>query len=143
MIVVAIIGLVAMMALPSLSRARERAACARVANDFKTFSSAFVLYAVENGHYPADSHETLPKDSGMETYLDADKWYEETALGGHFNWEGPDGYPYAGISLYDDEFPERVMRMLDDLMDDGNLASGNFQRTSNGRYTYIIEWNNG
>jgi len=139
MIVVAIIGLLAALTLPSFAKARTRSLGVRVALDMQTFGDAFIVYAAENGRYPADSHATLPPGAGMENYLDDGKWYEETAIGGNFNWEGPDAYPYAGVSVFDHTVSDEDLLEIDNLVDDGVLATGSYRKTSNGRFTYIVE----
>ena len=139
MIVVAIIGLMATMALPTFAQARNRAQGVRLAEDLRVFGDAFVLYAIENGNYPADSHLVLPAGAGMEDYLNENQWNAATPIGGNYNWEGPDGYPYAGVSVTGTSADNAYLLSIDELVDDGNLSSGDYRITPNGRYTYIIE----
>jgi prepilin-type N-terminal cleavage/methylation domain-containing protein len=141
MIVVAVIGLIAAMAIPSMVKARTRAHVTRIANDLRIFSAAFERYCMDNGRYPADTHNTLP--AGMEDYIKPKQW-ELLPLGGHYNWEGPtwgEGgtYPYAGIALFETEASDTVLRQLDTIVDNGNLLTGCFRKTPNSRWTYIIE----
>ena len=141
MIVVAIIGLLAALAVPSFQKARRRAQITRVANDLRIFADGFNMYAMNRGKFPADTHITLPP--GMEAYIKQVDW-DSDALGGRYNWEGPTwgeggGYNYAGISLFETTATLDTLRELDVLIDNGVLTSGIFRRTSNGRYTFIIE----
>jgi len=136
MIVVAIIGLLAAISLPSLAKARRRAVVTRVANDLRVFGDAFQEFAMIRGQYPPDTHLVLP--AGMEEFIKPEKW-EANALGGRYNWEGPDQYTYAGISLTDATAPQDTLEALDGICDDGNVASGAFRKTPNNRYTYILE----
>ncbi|MGE0268690.1 MAG: hypothetical protein AB7S78_09595 [Candidatus Omnitrophota bacterium] len=81
--------------------------------------------------------------AGMAAYIDPDDWNSD-ALGGHYNWEGPywgekGGYEYAGISLFGTTASMKELILLDRKIDDGNLASGKFRQTPNGRYTYVFE----
>lgn len=78
----------------------------------------------------------MPK---MANYIDPDVWGKTTALGGTYNWEGPDGYPYAGISIFEATASQKDLELLDSMLDDGDLTQGIFRQTPNGRYTYIID----
>ena len=141
MIVVAIIGLLAAIAVPGFLRARRRSRVTKVANDLRVFSEAFQIYCLEYGQYPPDTHNVLP--AGMEEYIKQKNW-DADVWGGHYNWEGPSwgqggSYPYAGISLFETTATQETLRELDSMVDDGDLAVGKFRLTPNGRYTYIIE----
>jgi type IV pilus assembly protein PilA len=141
MIVAAIIGLLAAIALPAFVKARKRTLITRTANDLKKFGDAFQMFAMDHGLYPEDSHNVLP--DGMAEYINLANW-NDCALGGQYNWEGPTWgkageYAYAGISLYETPASEAILRELDDLLDDGNLLTGSFRLTPNSRYTYIVE----
>ena len=138
LIVVTIIGLLASIAIPAYSQYRERAFVASVASNLRNFGLAFDAYAIENGQYPNDSHIVLPPGAGMEQVIDVNLWLATTPVGGNYNWEGPDGYPYAGISLVGVPDSEPMVS-LDKMLDDGILATGRFRLTPNGRYTYILE----
>jgi prepilin-type N-terminal cleavage/methylation domain-containing protein len=137
MIVVAIIGLLAAIALPNFIRARIVSQGVRVANDLRVFGDAFAMYAFDNGDYPPDSHETLPSE--MTDYINAGKFTAPTTIGGHYNWEGPDGYPYAGVSVSGSSISDANLLLVDRAVDDGDLATGEYRKMSNGRFTYVIE----
>ena len=141
MIVVAIISLLAVLAIPSFLKARRRARATKIANDLRIFADGFIQYNLERGAYPEDTHNTLP--DGMEDYIKQEDW-DADALGGHYNWEGPSwgeggSYPYAGIALFETTADLDQLTEVDIIMDDGDLSTGNFRLTSNGRYTYIFE----
>lgn len=141
MIVVAIIAVLSAIAIPNILRARLNARVARVASNLKTFATGFQMYAVEHGALPADAHLTLP--AGMEFYIDPADWNND-AMGGQFNWDGPlwgEGgpYNYAGISLFGTTATMAELLLLDTSFDNGDLTSGAFRQTPNGRYTFILE----
>jgi type IV pilus assembly protein PilA len=140
-IVVAIIGLLCAIALPAFVKSRRQTQFTRIANNLRVFGDALAMYAMQAGQFPADAHldPPFPPGSGVEEYLDIDKWKSERPLGGQYNWEGPDGYPYAGISLFGATAAEADAVEVDKICDDGDLATGIFRKTPNGRYTYIIE----
>ena len=138
MIVVGVIGLLAMIAMPSFSRARMKGQASADANNLRVFSEAVQMYAMDNGFYPDDSHNVLPDGPGIENYIKENKWLGGPALGGNYNWEGPDNYPFAGISLHDTPASVEALTILDEMIDNGVLGSGAF-RLIGGRYTFIVE----
>ena len=142
MIVIAIIGILVSIAVPKFISYRERASIAVMASDLKTFQKAFVTYCLVNGDFPNDCHLPLPyhlpPGSGMENYLDPIRWSTSPFLGGNYNWDGPDNYPYAGIALFNTTATISQLQALDAKLDDGDLSQGKFRQTSNGRYTLIL-----
>jgi type IV pilus assembly protein PilA len=142
MIVIAVIGLLAAIAIPNYLEYRKKAQVAEVASNIKNFSKGFIAYAIDNDDFPNDCHTDdgpygLPNVE-MEDYVPAEEWAKQTPLGGRYNWEGPDFYPYAGISVDGATADVKYLRHLDAMLDDGNLGSGNFRQIG-GRYTYIID----
>lgn len=139
MIVIAVIGILAAIAIPNYINYRRKAEIASVVSDFKYFEKGFIAYAIDEGDYPNDSHIVLPDLPTMEYYINPDVWGKTTLMGGTYNWEGPDNYPYAGISIFEATAPQEDLQLLDIMLDDGDLTQGKFRQTPNGRYTYIIE----
>jgi len=139
MFVTSIIGILASIAIPHYIEYRKKAQVAKVASNLVNFEKGFTLYAIEQGGYPNDSHIVLPDQANMAKHIDPAAWAKPTPLGGTFNWEGPNNYPYAGVSIYEGTAPVEDFVLLDELMDDGNLSTGRFLLTPNGRYTYIID----
>jgi prepilin-type N-terminal cleavage/methylation domain-containing protein len=135
MIVVAIIGLLAALALPAFAKARRRARVVRFCNDLRTATDAFARYAQDYGDYPPDSYPGITP-TGMGGYLLNLDWTKPTPLGGQWDWEHNSVGVSAGISVVIDVTPEA--QDVDNLIDDGNLSTGKFFSNS-GRYTYVIE----
>ncbi len=144
LVAIAILGVLAAMAIMSYNSYRERAKLGVIATDLRTFGISFEAYNVSNGCYPPDSHNEAPNNLkngyGTENYLPIGAWINPPYWGGFYNWEGPDTYSFAGISLYNTTATNSIMVRLDQLMDDGNLSSGRF-RDESGRYTYIVNDN--
>ncbi len=138
MIVVAIVGVLASIAIAAYQDYIMRARLADMAVKLGHWGREFERWAGIAGYFPNDSHMQLPPDA-PELSIDPVAWAQTTAIGGNWNWEGPDAYAYAGISIVDATEPEKTVRLLDRILDNGDLASGKFRRTANGRYTYIID----
>ena len=140
MIVVVIIGLLAAMALPAFQRVRDRSLASRVANDFRIFTDAFSTYALDTGSYPPDvTRGVLP--TGMEEYIKASVFSEETPIGGNYNWEmGVQGVQ-AAVSVEGPTVDTNVLELIDEIMDNGDLSSGVVMSRSGGGIMLIIEGN--
>ena len=137
LVVIVILGLLAAIATPPMFNNIERARVAATASEMKSFADGIYSYALLTGAYPNDSHNAIPP--GTDGYINTTAFLTVTPLGGNYNWEGPDTYPYAGVSLFNSPADNRILLLLDETLDDGNLAGGNFRLGTNGRPTLIVE----
>lgn len=135
MIVVVIIGLLAAIAIPAFMSSRTRSQATALANNFRVFSDAFEVYATENGTWPPDAGP-----GGMPTGMAESlrKWNEPTPVGGQWDWDRGVLGISAGVTLINSNAPDSVLERIDDILDDGNLSTGRFQRLGNG-VTLILE----
>jgi len=137
MIVVAIIGLLAALVLPSMVRARERARDTRFISDLRVATGAFEMYAIDQGGWPADrTPSVIP--TGMADYLAKFPWAAETSIGGQWDWDYRQFGVIAGISVYQPNRTAAQMAEIDRMIDDGNLATGTFRQRANG-YISILQ----
>lgn len=137
MIVVAIIGLLASLAIPSMLAAGQDTRSARFAREIQNAGHAFVQYSFDHGDYPADKNPAqMP--TGMLDYLTGLSWSEETVIGGSWDWDYLQFGITAGVSVYAPNWGDDQMVEIDELIDDGNLSSGQFRKRSSG-YIYVIE----
>ncbi len=67
LIVVAIIGILAAIAVPNFLNAQTRAKVAHVEADFKSISTALESYYIDQNTYPIDSDNSLPRGLSMLT----------------------------------------------------------------------------
>lgn len=141
LVVVAIVGILASVAVTVMRMQIERAQIAAVASDLRVFEAGFVTYSSDNGNFPPDHHLGGPYHLpvGVEAYIPVTRWAVTTPLGGFYNWEGPDQYPYAGVSLFLPTASAALFARLDATIDDGDLSQGNFRIGTGGRYTFIID----
>jgi prepilin-type N-terminal cleavage/methylation domain-containing protein len=139
MVAIAVIGILATIAISNYIGYRKKAQIANVASSLKNFEKGFMAYAVDQGEYPSESHIVLPDLPQMANYINPEVWGQTTPLGGTYNWEGLDTYPYAGISIFEPTARQEDLQFLDVMLDDGDLSQGKFRQTPNGRYTYIIQ----
>ncbi len=137
MIVVAIVGLLGAITIPSFARARERSMNGRFAADLQVTKAAFTEYSLDNGEYPPD---TQPGEvpAGMADYLRRVEWTKLNTLGGRWDWDNGQFGCKAGVSAYRPTASSAQMLALDKTIDDGNLATGQFRSRADG-YIGIIE----
>ena len=141
MVVVVIIGLLAAMAIPAYHRVQRAAQNNRIANDLRIFSQAFEIYITQNGVWPGNvSAGVIPTSPvPMNGDFKADVWQSVTAIGGQWNWDkGNFGFA-AGISISGFTCDDSQLAEIDAKLDDGNLATGNFQKVAANRVMLILE----
>lgn len=139
MIVVAIIALLAVIALPSLLRAREQSQNAKFVNALRVASGAIEMYAADHATYPPDANRGVVPD-GMETYLDATlNWTGQTPIGGQWDWDFNVFGIKAAVSVINPTASQARLLEIDQRFDDGDLSSGRFQSLGAGRYSDIVE----
>lgn len=137
MVVVAILGLLATIAIANLFRTRASAQNSAFAASIRTYSQAFIAFSLEKKGYPADTTPgVLP--TGMDGYIKPDQWKAETPIGGRWDWDkGQFGFK-AGVSVYNPSADDEQMREIDRILDDGNLSGGSFRKRAGG-FIFIIE----
>jgi prepilin-type N-terminal cleavage/methylation domain-containing protein len=139
MIVVSIIALLAVLALPSLLRARERVQNAKFMNALRIATSAFELYNIEHSTFPADVNRGIVPP-GMDLYFGKTmQWTATTPIGGNWDWDYNQFGFTAGVSIVGSAAPISQFLDIDQRIDDGDLANGHFQDTAAQRYTDIIQ----
>ncbi len=137
MIVVVIIGLLAALAIPAMTRVQRNAKVTRFVSDLRTFSQAFEAHASTNGGWPPDGVPgSFP--TGMTGDLKTAAWSGETSLGGRWDWDFQQFGVTAGISVHRPTATIELLREVDRKIDDGDLSTGNFRERSDG-YIYILE----
>jgi prepilin-type N-terminal cleavage/methylation domain-containing protein len=137
MIVVAIIGLLGALAIPSFVRARETSQNGRYAADLRVAMDAFTEYAQENGDFPPDvGPGAMPQ--GMSEYLKRMDWLGTPILGGLWDW---DNWGYVkGVTVNGTTASASQLLRLDAMIDDGNLQTGTFRDRGGGSaYISILE----
>lgn len=138
MIVVAIIGLLSAVGIPSLMRARIDVLRTTFIEELRIASDAFAVYAIAEGSYPPDRTPGIVPP-GMEERLRKMKWTANTTIGGFWDWDyNQFGYK-AGVSVYKPGRTDEEMRDIDRRIDDGNLNTGLFRKRTDG-YIYILEY---
>jgi type II secretory pathway pseudopilin PulG len=147
MVVVTIISFLAMMAVPTIRKLPLRARASATANNLRIFETAFQTYANERGGFPAaaDPGELPPEMVGRIKDTD---WSAVSPLGGHYAWESNQVFggvrckaaisiSTAGGSALTGDADQ--LEILDRMVDDGNLNTGNVIFAGSGSLVWIIE----
>lgn len=137
MIAVVIIGLLAAMAIPAFNRVRTKARVNTFVNDLRIGKDALETYALETGGWPPDGIAAMPAELG--TYINLDRWSQNTPLGGVWDWDLNQFGCAAGLSVFQPTADATTMQMVDAAIDDGNLNSGSFRSRTNG-YIMVLEF---
>ncbi len=138
MVLIAVIGLLATLAVPYFRSVRESAQNSYLINNWRVFSDAYEQYAKAQGDYPPDANRGIVPN-GMAEYLSNTIWKETTPMGGNWDWD-VDGFGInAGVSLVDANLGILQMQNIDFVIDDGDLSLGIFQRVGATRYCLIMD----
>jgi prepilin-type N-terminal cleavage/methylation domain-containing protein len=138
MVVVVLIGLLAAIALPAFKRVQTKSRATVIVNNLRQFASAFEQYATQNGAWPPDSLATVIPP-GMDNALPI-AWTLPFEKGYQYDWDTNVNGISASVSieLNGGDVNDPVLQMVDQIIDDGNTATGSF-RWVNDRYMYILQ----
>lgn len=140
LITVTIIGMLAAFVIPVYNLAMRRRENSLVASHLRSALTAFAMYRSETGAYPPNSSRgTIPPAmAGYFADLKIDQWWTKTTeLGGKWDWDNDAGNTFRYRITIADATKTEQMGDLDKLIDDGNLATGNF-RLQNSEYCYTL-----
>lgn len=136
MIVVVIIGLMAAVGIPAMTKMQRAAMVTRFASDLRVIGGALQQFNTEHGGWPEQNLETMP--DGFADYLSTSVKLAPTPVGGAWAWHLNQNEVYASLAVVNVTAPLSVMIQIDRRVDDGDLTSGEF-RGSGSTYYRVIE----
>jgi type II secretory pathway pseudopilin PulG len=140
MLVVAILGDLAIVAVPAFIRSRQMAQNTKYMTDNRTATGAFEMYAAENNAYPPDTAAGV-MPPGMNIYLQGMAWNDTNSLGAQWKWMLNEYATTAQVGIVFPKDGDDVnMASIDLRFDDGILTTGAFRKQAANIYTYTIEW---
>lgn len=153
MVVVTIISMLMTLAIPSYQRLQKKARAAAIANDFRVFTAVLQARAHENGSWPAETAAGVVPAVITSDDIQLASWIGPSPIGGRFDWENnqvhpggtsPGGRWRAALALTDTADSAMLVdatlyQEIDQLLDDGNLATGNFRLGTDNCLLFIIE----
>ena len=146
MIVVAIIGTLAVLAIPAFINARLSSQNASFLNSLRLLSQELELYTLAEGkgNYPPDAPPATAPEGFDASGVRGFHWNQLTPIGGKWDWDraADRGQKihgcYAGISVVAPARTSEQMKDIDERLDDGIITTGKFRQRTDG-YIYVIE----
>lgn len=137
MIVVIILGLLAVMSLPAIRNARMSAQNTRFISDLRLFRGAIDNYIFEAGDYPPDGPTgNLP--AVLVDYIKQEDFERGTTLGGSWDTETNDSGVTCAIGVDDLTVSNEQLLLIDEQIDDGDIATGQLRKLANDRYYWVL-----
>jgi prepilin-type N-terminal cleavage/methylation domain-containing protein len=125
MVVVTTIGILALLSIPGIRVAAERTEATATANDIRVFTQAIEFYSSTESDYPASMKYNQMPDK-IASYLPA-QWKN-----GSYSWYYVNTESFIYIYVYNLDFTTEQTVLVDSIIDDGNLATGNVRRAYQG-----------
>jgi type II secretory pathway pseudopilin PulG len=147
-VVVLVIGILAAAAVPALKKNAINARTSAVLNDLRVYAGAFQAYAQEHGDWPPGGGAPGTFPAGMDGYLSQTNWSRTTPIGGNYQFatQSPQaGNRYAAVIIISSNGTNQVtsdfnqLSDMDNKLDDGNLATGNFFLGYRNYPVYVLE----
>ena len=137
MVVVVIIGLLAALAIPAFSKARQSSQNSRLASDLRLYAGAVETFTLENGEFPEDSNSgAIP--AGLSPYIHSSQWNEGPSIGGVWDVEKDSMGIVSAIGVHGFTVPLQQLADFDRKYDDGDLTTGNYRRLATDRYYLVV-----
>ncbi len=146
MVTLGILSILIASVVPRITGTKRQALAAAVVNDLRTFAAAFDTYAQEKGGFPPEVDAgVLPPE--MADRISNTVWLRQTPIGGQYNWDNNQlhgGTHYRAVIQICEtataSLPQDLdlWEAIDRMVDDGNLATGNFRLGANDEPIFII-----
>ncbi len=142
LIVVVILGILAAIVVPQFAGAAEESRRSAFVTELKVFMDGAELYRAREGqHVPDGSSGECPDE--FAAYVDGADFEAGTPIGGVWDTEYNDNGVTAAVGVHfmdpDELRDDAYMLVIDALFDDGDLATGLFQKLAEGRFYAIVE----
>ena len=121
---------------------RRRYRVTAIANDFRVFSDAFQMYAMERRTLPGEMEgpHFMPEGVGINEYFERESFVNPACIDGGYDWDGPDSHAYYGISIRPWQVTPEMCQELDEMMDNSDVNSGPMRYLYGGdRFAYILQ----
>lgn len=126
-VTIIVLGVLAGIAVPRYLDISDKAAAARVAENMKILSRAYLSYHRDYGVWPPDNDGSGYGFFYAEPYLTNNIWESTSAIGGRYNWNFIGGLAEVVIYNVGTSPSSRTLGIMTDIdrqIDDGNTATG-------------------
>ena len=146
MVVVTIISMLMALAVPSYQRVQRKARATAIINSFRVFTAVLQARAHESGSWPPESAAGVVPVGITSADIQLQSW-NSSPIGGQFDWDNNQihgGVQYrAALTLIDTAAAPMLadvalFQQIDAVLDDGNLATGNFRQGNDGSGLYLL-----
>lgn len=139
-LVSSLIAVIATLTLLSTHSQTRNSKLSSTANTATMINRLATLYRTEKGVWPKDVDNSIAP-SEIASMLPKNLFRSDTPIGGRWDWNGPGGsLNVTGISV---RYPTKadadltLLRLLDELMDDGNLTTGQVKTLTTSSKFYL------
>jgi prepilin-type N-terminal cleavage/methylation domain-containing protein len=140
LLVMIIVGVIAAMAVPRMSRMQESARYTTTWSQYGRFEAALNLYlSVWKGYPPDVNRATAPPD--MNTFIRSQSWVQSPPIGGRWDWNNRTNTSGANVANWITLGPNMSIAriapdttiytrfsLLDSMVDDANQSTGKLRR---------------
>lgn len=142
MFVVIILGTLAAIVLPNVSRADDDARRSVFVRNLKHFQQGLSLQTTES-ELPVSDGTSGQCPPELAPFVNVTRFESGTSLGGLWDVEAGDSGVTLAVGVhFDGTGPSRdddYMNRIDDLLDDGDVTTGRFRRLAADRYYWVLE----
>jgi prepilin-type N-terminal cleavage/methylation domain-containing protein len=125
MIVVAVIGVLATIAMPALAKARHQSQVTATASELRVFDEAFNMFEMDHATYPKP-HLAVPMaifqvgvlPPPMEDYLRAGHWNRGPKIGGDYYYSGSAMQYFGGAGKLGERYFMQIVNSREDPLFD-------------------------
>lgn len=137
MIVVVIVGILAVIAIPTFIKVRERSQNVRFVNDLKVFRGAMDTFMLETGNLPGDGGSGNLHAS-MQEYINEQQFETRPSIGGLWDIELNKSGVVSAVGVHRPTVSNQQLMLIDELIDDGDIAEGNLRKIANDRFYWVL-----
>ena len=137
LIVVVILGILAAIVVPRFSNASDQSMQTAFVTSLNQYVKVATIKHEMTGQWPVEhTFGMMPTEYGE--YLAGDEWGLETPIGGPWDVTAGGAITF-GVGVYFPAIPQSdaFMSEIDDLLDDGDLATGSFRKLGTGEFYSI------